>query len=287
MVDHGGFKESRWLVDELGTFWSEQSLELREKLFCLHYAGDLATDIIRNLGYIGVRSSRTGLHLRLHSLNLAEAAVIAVLYWIADNSTETTLIEYLDDDRPNEILRGPAAAIDRISAINKSACLNRRISVEHADITRMSNHSQLRGLVSYWRERSGCCEPAELERLANETANGRYIRIKYAENDQFIVRKLGVGLEIPEPQWSDVALDKPVGTNGDQIYFDWVLSTYSAAWKSGRPDFAEVKATILWPTKGRVQRHYERLLLPCTDPCGSRYLLSANGRPSGDTRLFA
>ena len=275
------------IVDETGTFWGENSIELRMKLFCFNYPGDLATDIIRNLGYIGVRSTPLGAHIRLHSANVSETALASVIYWMSDRACRSTVIEYLDDKRPNETLLGKDVAIARLCSLSDLACLNRRVSVKHNDISKVQPHSQLRALTEYWRENSGQCAPHELERLANETTSGRFIRIEHDDNGQFIVQNLGRGLQVPEPKWAESAVGKPVGEKGDLIYFKWVLSTYETAWRSGRPDLAEVKATVMWPTSGLVERHYERLLLPCVDTSGTRYLFSANGRPMGNSGLLS
>jgi hypothetical protein len=271
--------QTAWLVDENGVFWMENSIELRRHLFCVHYPGDLATDIIRNLGYIGVRRSTNGVTFRLHTTNMSDVAVAALLYWIVDTEIETAVFNCVDHKHPLETVLGTTRIIDRLCELSSRASLNRRVFASHVDIGKIHASSELKQLSAFWCERQGVCTHDQIEDIASRTTSGRFIRIGLSPGHHFVAQSVGPGLQIPDPGYAESLLGRPIGERGDLIYFNWVISNYENTWRSGRPDLADIRATVQWPTIGTVHNHYERLLLPCINSNGERYLFSAAGRP--------
>jgi len=287
MKDQRGPKMQRdgYLFDDSGIKWSSSSLELRRRLFCVNYPGDLATDVIRNLGFIGASGSSHKCHIRVFARSMSEPALIAVGYWLSDNQFKIVTIDYLDEDRHSETVIGWQPALNRLLQIQFHRELQRRVRSRHYELTSIGTSSDVFPVAEYWKFHNGQCTPESILDVANRSTNGRYVHIERDDSDTFVVAGLGKGLLVPEPNWADQVLGRPVGSTGDSYYYSWVKSTYDLAWKSGRPDVAEIEAAIMWPSSGIVQRHYERLLLPCVTPNGRRFLITANGRPGGEVRL--
>ena len=275
-----------YIFDDEGERWNANSLLLRKKLHCTHYPGDLVPDIIRNLGFVGANPTGRSCQIRLHTRTISTRALIGLIYWLAEQKFAHHTIYYLDEDRSEEAFIGVKSTLARLYEIQFNRELQRRVSCQHFDFDKLRQGSDVFALAEFWKANGGRCTRSDMLAVANHSTRGRYIHVERDDAGKFIVVNLGYGLEVPEPNWASRVIGRPVGDYGDCYYFKWVNSTYEMAWVSGRPDAAEVEATVFWPSAGSVQRHYERLLLPCVAPDGSRFLITANGRPAGENSLL-
>lgn len=281
-----GGQTCRLLVDNEGQVWEEGSYQLRERLFCLSYPGDLTADVIRNLGYIGIRAYATGLHVQLRLEHFSEAALGSVLYWLSDHKPEKVYFDYAGQNS-GEFVGGASAAIEKLIALGEAAALRRQIDATHLDVSKLNESSPLNALLNYWLAHKGICESQELAQIADQHLASRFLSIKPLNDARdYRISNVGDGILIPDAHWLKTARGKAIREQPDTTYFRWVVSTYDTALTSGRPDLANVTASIFWPAKGWVKRKYTRLLLPCAGREGL-HLFSANSTQGQLTAIGA
>jgi hypothetical protein len=267
----GGMR--RLLVDETGTIWPAASLDLRRRLFCLTYDGDLTRDIVRNLGCIGVDVTQSKVSIVLHPRNVSSVAISSLLYWLADHNPKQICLSFAGDSAGPELIIGLDAATRRLGAIELKAQQDRRIKAQHLRLDQATLGQTLGAIFEFWRSHQGRCEIAQLIEIGRETLSGRCVAVAA---DDLRILELGEGLQIPDRRWIESARDQRLGRHPDAVYAHWVTECYRAVAESGRPDLADVKAEIFWPSSGRVHRTYRRLLMPCLNKAGQLFLFGAN-----------
>lgn len=263
----------RLLIDETGEVWPAASLDLRRRLFCLAYPGDLTRDIIRNLGCIGVDVAHSRVSIRLHQRNVSSAAISSLLFWLSDHHPAQVLLSYEGDARGPEIVGTFEAAIGRLGVIELKAQQGRHIKAQHVRLEASSLGKPLGEVFDFWRARQGRCEISQLMTLGREKLSGRCVAVAV---DGLRIIDLGEGLLIPDQKWLATARDQRLDRHPDAGYASWVAESYQAVAESGRPDLVDVDAEIFWPSAGRVRRKYRRLLMPCLSEAGQMFLFGAN-----------
>jgi hypothetical protein len=263
------------VVDENGEFWDAHGSGLREYLFCADYGNGLMDDVIRNLGYVGLRLSNNTLRIKLDRVSVSTTALSAIIYSVADLLPETVIIDWSDSDGGNELLQTPKVAITRLCEISKKIAEQRQIKANHYDLKSAQSIASLSPIIELWTGKQGKLDANELISLAEEHVSGRYLRINVSDGE-FTIAAIGYGLQIPPNARRSLHQGQRISDQRDEIYFAWVSSTYRTAIESGRPDFAHICASIFWPEVGWTRKEYSRLLLPCVDNHMSTYLFLAN-----------
>jgi hypothetical protein len=277
-MDSYGTLRNWQVVDDRGEFWDANGVALREALFCIDYGTNLMEDIVRNLGFIGLRLSHNTLRIKLNHTTVSTAALSAVIYCVADLTPDFILLDYAGSEYPNEIVQTAKAAVTRLCELSKNISQARQIKVVHFDLSHAACISSLSPIVQSWTNNQGKCNERELRELANRHAGGRYSKIDVSDGE-FTIAAIGNGMQIPLSARSSLHQGQRISDQRDEIYFSWVASTYRTAIESGRPDFANISASIYWPEVGWSLKHYSRLLLPCIDKYGKRFLFLTNIGP--------
>ena len=256
------------LVDDSGKTWHQNSLSLRTQLHCPNYPGDLENDVIRNLGYVGIRKTRRCVFVKYRPNAVSEVALTATMFWLNDNRPSSVCFRFVEFSCPDEIGGSYANSIDRISALHVELELQKRVLATHRDINDIKPNSPLYPLLQYWKSVGGKCPLEEMRHLAHTYAHSRYAFIRRDANVGFVFTELGDGLEMPDANAIRATLARPVSQQIDTMYYTWVERNYSNGLESFRPDVADVDARVSWPHHRPVRHRYRRLLLPCLGDSG-------------------
>jgi hypothetical protein len=275
-------RRPEWLLfDDEGTTWPANSMELRRRLACLTYQGDLSADLVRNLGFVAIRACRQRFTLRLHVQVVSSVALAAAFYWLFDHRPGSVVIDFVGEDRPAEIYPSTDEAIARLIRLTRWNELNKKVAEKPCPLDQLSPQSPLHGLLRLWQENRGRFNAPALIDYASQHLASRFIVIRQCAFDRLLFHILGEGLHVPDRSWLKSAVGRPVEDQPDAEYWGWVAQTYRETLSTNRPGLSDIDADIFWPSRGWVRRRYRRLRLPCTATDGARYLFSANSAESG------
>jgi len=272
-----------WLLfDDRGDAWPAGSLELRRRLLCVHYDGDLAADVVRNLGFVACRALGNRATIRLHVPVVSDVALAAAFYWLADQHPASVLIDFVGEQRPAEVCKSAEDAIARLAGLTQKVDLHRRkIAQQPCPLDRLPAQSPLRGLLEIWSRSRGLFDEAAFVRYASQHLLRRFLIIRQSETDALLFDTIGEGLHVPDKDWFKSAIGRPLEEQPDTEYWRWVAQVYRSTLRSNCPVLSDIDADIYWPSMGWVRRRYRRLLLPCAARDGTRFLFSANCTESG------
>lgn len=275
-------RRPEWLLfDDQGATWPASSMELRRRLACLNYQGDLAADLVRNLGFVAIRACGNRSTLRVHVQVVSSVALAAAFYWLFDHRPGSVLIDFVGEDRPAELYASTDAAIARLIQLTRWNDLNKKVAEKPCPLDQLSPQSPLYGLLQLWYQDEGRFNAPALIGYASQHLSARFIVIRQCAFDRLLFHILGEGLHVPDRSWLKSAVGRPVEDQPDAEYWGWVAQTYRETLSANYPALSDIDADIYWPSRGWVRRRYRRLRLPCTATDGTRYLFSANSAESG------
>lgn len=270
-------RRSDWLLfDDGGECWPAGSLELRRNLMCLHYEGDLATDLVRNLGFVAVRTAGAHATVRLHAPVVSDVALASCFYWLADQRPDRVLIDFVGEERPAQVCSSPEAAIAQLIEITQKHHLRRKIAERPCSLDDLPRQSPLGGLLELWYRNEGRFDEGAFVDYASHRLQRRYLIIRRSGGDHLLFYTLGDGLHVPDKNWFKTAIGRRLEEQPDPEYWRWVARIYRSTLLSNVPVLSDIDADIFWPSQGWVRRRYRRLLLPCTASDGTMFLFSAN-----------
>jgi hypothetical protein len=265
----------RIVFDDEGTLWQGDSLELRRRLCCLNYPGQLIADLVRNLGFIAVDCERSHLALNLRSSTVSRAAAIGLLYWLAGSGASRGCLR--DIDAPAiELLPTLDALISRIGTMGGAGPLPDRAAERSLDDSELPLGSPLRELLRRWAEADGKLWFGDYAATIREHLGNRFVLARVADNSRIVIEAVGEGLRIPSRTWFTSAIGSDLEYQPDRAYGRWVNAAYARVHCSRRPALSDCDADIYWPGEGWVRRKYRRLIVPGTAADGGRYLLSTS-----------
>ena len=281
----GVMSSGEWVFDDMGVRHAVGSHSLRSMLPALYYRGDLAADLVRNLGFISLGTRQKHVVVRLRTEVVSSVALVALLYWLADNRPQRVIVESVSDGRPAELFLTGHLAIAHLVKVTQEKSLPLRLRDFTGSIDRLPRDSAFQGLLQVWAE-GGRTDVNALIKFAVENLAQRYFVFK-PTSGQSLFHEIGFGAQVPDPSWRAMALNTAVTRQPDTDYWAWVNQHHRMVLESQAPHLSDVEAEIYWPSVGWVKRDYTRFLLPCDRCNGEQFLFSANTtkRLTGDRRM--
>ena len=267
------------LFDDVGATWDVQSFDLRERFHAANYCGDLPTDLIRSMGFVGVQDGTKFVRVRVRLQVVSQVALASVLYWLADNRPKSVVLEFVGEPEDVELLTSPEAAMARLGAETSFERFLPRFASQPVDPSQLPPSSPLAELVRVWHG-GGRTDHEELVRVATHRLKQRFMIIKALDQGPLVFEALGRGLHIPDPRWLDQAVGRTFEDQPDRSYWAWAEKCHRKALASPRPTVNDIDAEIYWPGTGWVRRIYRRMLLPCVTRGGDRLMFCANSTES-------
>lgn len=274
-----GMRRRNLLFDDEGATWDAQSFDLRERFHSANYCGDLPSDLIRSMGFVGVQDGTNFVRVRVRLQVVSQIALASVLYWLADNRPKSVVLEFVGEPEPVELFTSPEAAMARLGAVTSLERFLPRFASQAVDPNQLAPSSPLAELMRAWQD-SGRTDPQVLVRVATRRLNKRFMIIKALDQGPLVFEALGRGLHIPDPRWLDQAVGRRFEDQPDRSYWAWAEKCHRTALDSPRPTVNDIDAEIYWPGSGWVRRIYRRMLLPCVTRGGDRLMFCANSTDS-------
>jgi hypothetical protein len=270
-------RRREWLLfDDRGDTWAAHSPELQRRLHCIRYDDDLATGLVRNLGFVAGLAQGRNAAVRLHLGLVSEIALAASFYWLSDCSPARVLIDFVGSRQPAEVCTSAGAAIARLIGLTRERDFARHVAEKPCSIDDLASGSALRGLLELWTSCGGRFDERAFLDYAARRLLRRYLVVRDSPTRGLVIDTIGEGLHVPERDWFRSAVGCPIEEQPDAPYWRWVARIQRTALCSNNPVVSDIDASIYWPSLGRVRRRYRRLLLPCTTTEGTRLLFSAN-----------
>jgi len=265
----------RIVFDDQGTPWPADSIELRRRLCCINYPGQLILDLVRNLGFIAVDHGPGCLALSLRSSTVSRAAAIGVLYWLMGSGVSRGYIRDLDAS-VIELSPSLEALMAHIGAIGSTGSMLDRAAERPLDHRQLTPQSPLRELLRRWAEAGGKLWFDDYAAIIKEHLGNRFVLARVADNNRIVVMAVGGGLRIPNQSWFTSVVGSDLEYQPDRAYGRWANDAYARVYRGQQPAISDCDADIYWPGEGWVRRKYRRLIIPGTTRDGERYLLSTN-----------
>lgn len=267
------------LFDDEGAAWNAQSFDLRTRFHAASYCGDLPTDLIRSMGFVGVQECAAFVRIRVRLQVVSQVALASVLYWLADNRPKSVVLEFVGEPEPVELFASADAAMARLGTVTSFERFLPRFASELVDPDRLPPSSPLAELVGAWHG-GGRLDPEMLARVATRRLNQRFMVIRAVDHGPLVFEALGRGLQVPDRRWLQHAVGGRLRDQPDRSYWAWAEKCHRTALVSPRPTVNDIDAEIYWPGTGWVRRTYRRMLLPCVTRGGDRLMFCANSTAS-------
>jgi hypothetical protein len=267
-------QDGQWVIDDSGELLASGSYGLLRLLPRGTYQGNLIADLVRNLGFVGIKVRLGRVSITLRNSVVSSTALASALYWLADHQPKHIIVDFSVDKRPAEIFTTAASAIARLVKITGSAALQSRFSEQSIDVDAVPAHRELAQLHSVWANQ-GRTNTDYLVDFADKRLACRYA-VVVARGDDLLFAQIGNGLQVPVPDWRQKAIGQPVCRQPDTDYWAWVAAQQRIVLAQSRPSLAKINTEIYWPSFGWARRNYIRMLLPCTTAKHEAYLFSAS-----------
>ena len=268
---------ARLIFDEQGGVWDERSLELRRRLHCMRAGDDLASGLVRNLGFVSLSHGRSSAIVKFRPEVVSEVATASLLLWLWDNQPERVLLTHVYDDHElHEILTSASAVARRIGRIVTSKTETDTFRSRRCDPRSFTRDQSLGALLELWRSCGDLFDWSRHTDFLKAQLGGRFIVLS-AENYQADLRieAAGTGLRVPGSNWFADNVGAPLSFMPDCVYRQRISEGYYETLRQGEPFAEEIEATIFWPRYGLVHRKYSRLIVRCPGRRGSTHLLGA------------
>jgi hypothetical protein len=266
------------VVDDIGKVWDADSRAFRDAF------GDMSPHLVDNLGFIRLLLRRGAMRVvDFNPHSVARPAIAGLIKWLGDQeqSCGRLCLAYgpAGSARTHRIFGSGLAALHELEALIEEVRGPQLpfISLPEA-LKELYRVPALAAVFSHWRARSGVFEDTEYRQLLNQHARDRFIIIAPRSGDGALkIVHAGHGLQIPDKR-SHAALNGAQLTEfGDEAYGRWTSGIYRGVLERQVPRCDHIYAMIHWPSVGRVERKYSRLILPCRTKEGQQLLLGVSG----------
>ena len=248
-----------WLmIDRRGQAWPDGSPQLREQLSNI-VSSDLLRDFaVRNMGYVAVRATSSGVIVKINPALTTKAALISTLSLARLRSSSRAALAVFEGTgwKQHELLIGYGALSARLSREIGTAQSEEELA--RRPLSRGDLVAPLRGILEQWA--AAVTGQADVQAFLSRVASSRFV---FAEVDETTgeVFLNGVARDLTIAQFFPKGERRLLQEHPDVRYTQWIRRHYFEALLSGAPVFDEIDASIHLPD-GQRRHVYTRLLLP-------------------------
>lgn len=280
----------RFLIDKSGQVFPAFDEELAEKFGYPMPDFDLPSYAVRNLGAIDIEITDLQTLVRFRSLFVTEAALRAAASLLVEVTHSQVTVLCDDQGWQTQVFDDAEDAAAWLCDHGRSRNANfRNVVTTPLDIASLSArrlnsleqpHDRLAAVFKKWRIRSGTFDGDLVNFMVAHNLLSRSIIVSESMTDKrLLIEHFGSGFTIFEeqdPTWKYTRHGRPVDESHDKEYATAISETYRRALDEDKPRFDHVDALVR-VTGEQVDRFvYDRLLLPCKAPEGTRVLVTAS-----------
>ena len=255
------------IIDDLGQSWQTGSAALLQSLNIDRRDFDLTRYLIRNLGFVRLRTVRTDARITLYPRYLTKAAYEALVGALVTQDCLRHFIENLEAPERAEIIPGVEDAAARLADLASAGGQVMRADFfsEELSLTRLRGSRRLAPLsrvMRRWRSSHGNL-PASFETVFDDSSlGGRTMVVRMVNDEQGIVEYAGSGFNCFSPEWRRSVIGRDIREQPDLRYGQLVAQAYTKTHVTKTPRLEFVEAVIQTPGHSLRRSRYERLLLP-------------------------
>lgn len=254
------------VFDDRGRPWDARSQVLRAAVHCPTPDFDFISYVVDNLGFVVLSETRPGaLRIRFRPVLVAQAALAAGLFALADRNPERVVLSRPADGCCDELFASVGSAINRIGQLTAAAAvdvtsqfLNEGRRIEDLAV----NKHPLAALLSLWVEQNQIYDPADHAEMLNGALGGRFMTVTPAVG-HLAMAEIGSGFLSYNEQWRRNSVGRPLEDQPDYAYGLWARDMFRNVLHEGRPRLDDIDAVIRRPHFGdKVRLRYRCLILP-------------------------
>jgi hypothetical protein len=271
------------VIDDSGKVWDAACQAFREEFHLAWIDGDMSPQLVDNLGFI--RLLLRGGTTRVIDFNpgsVARPAIAGLNRWLRSQKRACEQVS---------LAFGPAFAERKyricpsaIAALRDLEALVEEVRGPEPPFTALSGSLHevqsipaFAPLFAHWRVNGGVFSEADFGPLLRY-AHDRFIIFAPRSGDGALkIVHAGSGLRIPDKRSHAALNGARLSDVADQAFGQWTSGIYRSVLERQMPRFDHIHALIRWPSVGRVERKYSRLILPCRTKEGQRLLLGVSG----------
>jgi hypothetical protein len=271
------------VIDDSGKVWDAASHAFREEFHLAWIDGDMSPRLVDNMGFIRVLHRRGAARvIDFNPDSVARPAIASLIKWLGDReqSGERICLAYgpAGSVRTHRIFGSGLAALHELEALIEEV---RGPQLPFTSLPDSLNEVQrvpaFAALFANWQATSGVFAEADYRPFLRY-ARDRFIIFAPRSGDGALkIVHAGSGLKIPDKRSHAALNGARLSDVADQEFGQWTSGIYRSVLERQMPRFDHIHALIRWPSVGRVERKYSRLILPCRTKEGEQLLLGVSG----------
>jgi hypothetical protein len=255
------------IVDDNGRIWRTGSRALLDSLHVAQPESDLTRYLIRNLGFVRIRTTRSGVCITLRPRFLTKAALEAIVFQMVTLEHERFVIEIADAPNRVEIIPGLEDAAARLADLASVAGNIKREDFyrEEMSLHRLRGNprlSPLVGLLQRWRRGHGNLRTDLATEFGAPALLGRAIVMHMTGDTGGVIEYVGDGFTWADASWRQVIVGHDASGHPDPQYGQNIWAGYLETQCAQAPRLEFIEAVIRVPGYPARRSRYERLLLP-------------------------
>jgi hypothetical protein len=255
------------IVDDSGRVWRTGSRALLDSLHVGGLEFDPTHYLIRNLGFVRIHSTRSGVRITLRPRFLTKAALEALVFQMVTLEHERFVIEIADLPNRIEIIPGLEDAVARLADL---ASVAGNITREDFHREQLSLHrlrsnprlSPLSSLLQRWRRGRGKLRTDLVTEFGDPALRGRAIVMHMTGDTGGIIEYVGDGFTWADASWRHAMIGHDASGQPDPQYGRKFWAGYLETQRGQTPRLEFIEAVIRVPGYPARRSRYERLLLP-------------------------
>lgn len=255
------------IVDDNGRVWRTGSRELLDSLHVAGLQHDLTQYLIRNLGFVRLHTTRSGVRITLRPRFLTKAAFEALVFQMVSLESERFVIEIADASGVIEIIPGVEDAAARLADL---ASVGGNITRKDFHREEISLHrlrgsprmAPLMGLLQRWRRAKGNLRTDLATEFGDPALLGRATVMRMTGESRGVIEYCGDGFTWSEASWRHAMVGHDASGHPDPQYGQNFWAGYLETQRTQAPRLELIEALIRVPGYPARRSRYERLLLP-------------------------
>jgi hypothetical protein len=263
----------KWLIDEQGQLWADDSEELRLNLKTRLRGLRLTSWLVRQLGFVAVEQFGARNFVAFDPERVSPVGLTGLAYWIADHSFVPTVWRHPTHQKLSRLFfRLPELMTfvgDTIEARMPLQSFSKRSVALESSV-----------FASRWRGALEVISTVSDDHASNAILNtffdGHYAMSTQQENGEYKVQTLGDRHYEHDHEFATNAVNRLMRECFDNAYGEWLTDTFNGLASTNKFVFTEeVSANIAFPNIPRRRYTYDRLVLMLPSVCGQKRMFNA------------
>jgi hypothetical protein len=267
------------LIDDKGDLWGNASIQLRQSFGPSSSDDDLASYLVKNLGFIAVNVYDRSCQIRVRPSIVAPPSVNALIYWLSGRKFDRLLTSYFEDDWRIELHGAVDLVAQRLlQAMNKQQLVRPGDFVsKRIPLDQLPNSNVFASLLTHWPMLSSSVHQDGIRTLLHQLTHGRYFLVRESEpGGQVVFQDVGSEFATLDKEWLSSARGMPVEHQSDPAYGCWIEQRYRQVLAKPEIITESVDAIVSTRRFGRYRIRYNRIILPAEGPDGKKWLLCSS-----------